>query len=252
MGQGTVVMGMVLNAMPIGEYDKRITILTKEKGKITAFARGAKRPASPLLAAASPFSFGEFEVYEGRNTYNLAKAVITNYFSKLAKDLETACYGAYFLETADYFARENNDEKELLKLLYQTLRALEKGTLENRLIRRIFELRILLVEGEYPNLFSCQSCGAKEELEWFSLKKRGMACQSCKKEQDILLDSSALYAMQYILSADIRKLYTFAVSEPVLAALEQLIGRLYALQVPHKFKSLEILKSSLVEIYGRT
>lgn len=244
MGQNVVLTGMILNVMPIGDYDKRITILTRERGKITAFARGARRPTSQLLAATSPFSFGEFEFFQGRNTYNLAKAAITNYFRELSLDPATACYGFYFLEMADYYGQENNDERELLKLLYQTLRALESEALDNRLVRRIFELRMLYIEGEYPNFFSCQNCGEEEGLQWFSIRQQGMLCNSCPHESDaVFMDESTLYTMQYILSAELGKLYTFAVSEEVLQKISLIMNRYLSVYMPHKFNSLEILRT---------
>ena len=63
-------------------------------------------------------------LYEGRTAYGIAESNISNYFEGFREDFESACYGMYFLEVMDYFTRENNDEKEMLKLLYQSLRAL--------------------------------------------------------------------------------------------------------------------------------
>lgn len=245
MGQSTVVTGIILYATPIGEYDKRVVILTKERGKITAFAKGARRQNSSLIAAANPFAFGEFELFAGRNSYTLVKATIQHYFLELVNSFEGAYYGFYFMEFADYYSRENNDELMMLKLLYQSLKALAKDNIPNELIKCIFELKIITVNGEYPQVFQCQCCEKEENIIYFSAKLGGMICQECMRPEHmaIRISNSTLYAMQFIITSPIEKLFTFKVSDQVLSELRTIMKKYIKMYIDKEFKSLPILDS---------
>ena len=212
MQEFTEVTGMILKAEPIGDYDRRVVILTKERGKISAFAKGARRPNSKLLAATNPFSFGEFKLYVGRSSYNVMDITVTNYFEGLREDFEGAYYGMYFLEVMDYYTRENNDEKEMLKLLYQSLRALQHTSLDNRLVRYIFEMKAMVLNGEFP--------GMPVEGVW---------------------EESTRYAVTYIMNSTIEKLYTFMVTPTVLAELKKIADVYRTRYIDRAFKSLEIV-----------
>ncbi len=241
MGQTGILTGMVLKAAPAGEYDKRITLLTREQGKVTAFVRGARRPNSALQAATNLFCFGKFEAYEGRETYTVVKADILNYFSELYTDPERTWYGCYFLELADYFSQPACDAADQLKLLYQTIRALCAPSLDPRLVRRIYELKTLVFQGFSPNVFSCVNCGNKENLRLFSVKRRGTLCTCCGGKGDTALSDSSLYTLQYIVSSSVEKLYTFRVTEEVYRSVSAVVGPYLALYVDRDFKTLPFL-----------
>lgn len=245
MTQNVTVTGMILSATPIGDYDKRVVILTKEKGKISAFAKGARRQGNQLMGVTNPFSFGEFVLYEGRSSYNIVHANISNYFMELSSDFEGAYYGFYFMEFADYYTKEYNDERQMLKLLYQTLRALSSAKISRSLIRCIFELKALVVNGEYPEVFACVNCGATDRGVVFSSKNRGLICEECKAlaEDGIVVAGSTLYTLQYIVSSSVEKLYTFTVSEEVLEQLQKILKQYLTMHIDKRFKSLQILET---------
>lgn len=248
MNQITVT-GMVLAAAPVGEYDRRVVLLTRQRGKIATFARGARRQGSALLGVTSPFSFGEFTVYEGRTSYTLTSASISNYFEELRTDVEGAYYGFYFLDIANYYAREANDETELLGLLYQTLRALTNPHLPNRLIRYVYELRAVTIEGEGPQLGECVLCGDREREKVFSVRNGGLVCNQCqdRARDGIPLLPSTLYTMRYSMTAPLEKLYTFVVKEEVLEELSRVMDTYRNAYIDRHFRSLDILEAVITQ-----
>ena len=239
------VTGMVLSATPIGEYDRRVVILTKEYGKIAAFARGARRPNSALVGVTSPFTFGKFTLYQGRNSYTLQGAEVENYFGELRTDITGAYYGLYFLEFASFCTRESNDEREVLKLLYQSLKALTNEHIQDKLVRYVFELKMYYIMGIGPEVRRCLSCGSDEGNMYFSPSKGGVLCGRCTGGviDKIPVHNSTLYTLQYIQGSTIQKLYTFTVNDEVLNQLPTISDRYRFIHIDKEFNSLEILES---------
>ena len=123
------------------------------------------------------------------------------------------------LEYASYYSRENNDEVLLLKLLYQSIRAIIKPNIDNNLVRAVYEIKIIAVNGEYPGV---------------------------PKEKSF--DPSTLIALDFIINTPVEKLYTFAVNDTVLKELLYL-GNLYRERfTDREFKSMEMLANSMLKI----
>ncbi|MBP3618924.1 MAG: DNA repair protein RecO [Lachnospiraceae bacterium] len=257
MTESITVTGIILSAQPIGEYDRRIVLLTKEKGKISAFAKGVRRPTAMLAGCSQPFVFGKFTLYEGRSSYTLQAVEAENYFAELRNDLEAVYYGVYFCEFAEAVTREGLPAKEELKVLYRSLGALLKKSIGAGLVRAIFELKMLSVGGVSPQVYECVKCRKKEDLHWFSAKSGGCICKACADklweeeiretgltvgEHYLPVAGSTLYTMQYILATPIESLYTFTVSEDVLRQLKKILKEFLDLHIGRKFKSLEMLE----------
>lgn len=204
--------GMVLKASSVGDSDRRLVILSRERGKITAFARGAKRPGNQLMGVTRPFVFGDFRLYEGRDSYSLQGVDVKNYFSEITQDVETACYGSYFLEFADYYSKENLEASEQLLVLYQSLRALLKPSLPNELVQVVFELRSMVINGDYT------------------------------EDVPEPVSDSARYAWQYIITSPIQSLYTFTLTPEVLSELKHCVERNKHRFIDREFHSLDILR----------
>lgn len=240
------VTGMVLIATEVGDYDRRLVILTKERGKLSAFARGSRKPGTALTASCQPFTYGKITLHMGRESNHVQSFEVQNYFEELKKDFDSIAYGSYFCELADYLTHENLNDREQLKLLYVTLRALYKKQMPYPLIRRIYEIRALAIDGEEMQVFSCVKCGSNRASYVFQERQGGLVCvQHCMPEAkgSDILNTSTVYSLQYILSTPLERLYTFQVSATVQRELNRICQAYMREYVDKTFKSAEILDS---------
>ncbi|MBQ9609081.1 MAG: DNA repair protein RecO [Lachnospiraceae bacterium] len=245
MRQEIEVTGIVLYVTLVGEYDKRLVILTKERGKITVFANGARKPSSTFRAASQSFVMGTFTVIPTRDAYNLIKVDVKEYFHDIAYDMEKMCYASYFSEFMSYYTREGDFCTNNLNLLYVTFKALLDDRLSNELIRYIYEIRLMDIEGEGIQAYSCVRCGDKEHISYFDAKAGGLLCDKCALELKVTykVSSPLIYTLQYILSTPVNKLYSFTLSDEVMAEIKYVADKFRTEYVDKNFKSLEILST---------
>lgn len=219
MTEAVEVNGIVLSSMPVGESDRRLSILTKELGRISAFARGARKPTSSLIAATRPFATGKFFIYPGRDAFSLNKAEISEHFEEIVKDVEKTAYGSYFLELATRFSHEHFDGGNQLNLLYLSLKALLNEKIPLPLTRRVYELKTLTYEGVIPEFSEGQ--GAANQ---FSLSK------------------SAVFALRFIRETELKKLYTFTVTPEVLWEIARVSEYFVSANIDRPLKSAEMIE----------
>lgn len=207
--------GIILSGQPIGEYDKRLVLLTKERGRISCFAKGARKPNSPLLGNTRSFAFGTFYIYEGRSSYSLHSAQISNYFEELIKDYDATLYACYFAEIADYYGREGVEAKEAINLIYMAFLSLTDSRLKREVIKSTYEIRSVVISGECPppeNLMS------DDELN-----------EDFKK------------LLMYISASPLDKLFKFTLGAAGEAKLKAFSERLIRLVIDKKLKSQAML-----------
>ncbi len=217
MSEDLTVKGIILKTSQYGEYGRRMVMLTDKLGKVTAFAGGASKASSKIIGSTRPMVCAEFNLMKGRGGWNLHGVDIIDSFEDLAFDIDKSMMSMYILEYAEYFAQEGmiaEEAKAVLNLIYVTLLAIRAGEKKLNLIRRIYELKMLVIEGEYP------------ELPPYTDNK------------------NVADLWRYVTASSLSRLYTFS-EEAGDVAESSFINEVNALvnrQIPHRFKVLDVLR----------
>ena len=148
---------LTLKKVPMGEADLLVTLYTKERGKVRAMARGARRSNSKLVGHFEPLTQVKLSLAQGRNLDYVNQAQVLFGFASLKENLGAITKGLYMAELVDGFGSEANPNQPLYRLVIDSLQALEADP-DSDLPLRFFELHLLQVSGLMPELYRCVEC----------------------------------------------------------------------------------------------
>ncbi len=222
------VNGIIIAENNMGDFDKMLTILTPNMGKIGCSAKGARRPKSLLLAGTQFLCFGEYMLFKGSETYTMNSCETIELFYNIRTDLDKLTYASFITKIVSDVTTENQNCFNTLKLFLNTLYMISETDKDLDFITSVFKLRILKILGFMPNVSECTSCNSKENIKHFSIKDNGFICSSCAKQDTgaIEISEPTKNAIIYILKADPKKIFSFDLSDRCKKELE-LVSTLY-------------------------
>lgn len=224
----TKISGVVLSESNMGDFDKMLTILTPNFGKISCVAKGARRPRSALLAGSQIFCFGEYLMYKGTNTYHINSVEPIEVFYNIRTDLDKLNVAVHINKIVQDVTGENQNCFNIMQLLLNTLYVISETDKDLDLVLSIFKLRLLSILGFRPNVNECVSCKQKEDLIYFSLRDNGVKCSACGKQDksSITISKSTYNAIKYTITAPPKKLFSFCIKDESLEEFK-LVTKLY-------------------------
>lgn len=169
---------VVLRTHKLGEADRIITFLTRERGKVRAVAKGVRRTKSRFGARLEPFSRVDLLMYEGKNLDVITQAESLNaYGQDLSINYTLWTAGQTMLETADRLVSEESvaNEGQYL-LLVGALRTLVNEEHDSTLVLDAYLLRALSLAGYSPTLDGCIICGVIGRQPFFHVPSGGALC----------------------------------------------------------------------------
>lgn len=173
--------GIIIKSINYSDNDKILTVFTKEEGKVSIIAKGARRKKSKISAQTDIFTYTYFCCYPGKTLYTMKNCEYIKSFNGLQYDLERILFANYVCELMNIFYEDKMEEIISFNLLYFTLGLIEKEDVNNlSIITLAFMLKLLGITGLIPDFSGCMICGKKDIDEgYLDFEEGGIICSKC-------------------------------------------------------------------------
>ncbi len=175
------VEAVVLRHADWGEADRLLTLYTRERGKVRAIAKGARKIRSRKAGHLEPFTRVTLQLAKGRDLFIVTQADTQEAYLPIGENLTKAGHASYVIELLDRFTYEDENESyNTFSLLTDVLSRIAADP-DPWLAIRYYEVRLLDELGFRPHLFECAACGEAIQPvdQFFSPMAGGVLCPRC-------------------------------------------------------------------------
>ena len=256
------VKGLVIKVKNINENDKYLTVLCEEYGKISFKASGVRNYKSKHIASAQLFAYSEFNLFKTQTFIRMNEAHIIESFYGIRLDLESLALAVYFADIASVICvGESNDDGDILRLLLNTLYVMSNKKMPNKIIKAVYEMRILTKAGFMPNLEECEICATEnfrdDTVIFFDVIGGNLICGDCigntnKKNDEqggeaekklVRISYDILNALRFVTSVRDEKLFSFALHDDIINEFSRVCEKYLLEQLGMNIESLKYYKS---------
>jgi DNA repair protein RecO (recombination protein O) len=178
----SVEEALVLGAVDYGDADRIITLFTRERGRLSAFAAGARKSKRRFAGALEPCTHLKAQLVQRRgDTWRLDGVDVIATFHRLRDDLPRIGRALFGAELARELIRDEHPHPELFDALLEFLKRLETGADAAEHLR--FALDALAFAGFRPVFARCGRCeGATGPRPRFDPDSGGAICEGCARQ----------------------------------------------------------------------
>ncbi len=250
------VDGLVIRESTSGENDKRLTLLTPDRGRIHVLAKGARSLKSKYMNSTPLFTYGNYEITQRGEHAWLAGASVTESFYGIRNDIERLALATYVVDVVHELSGEDVGAYDMLRLALNTLFAIANDIKPRPLIKAVFEFRAMTMSGYLPDLSACCVCGKpRAAYMYLDIMNGELKCAEClhslevrkpvaedeRAEARVLspLGSGALAAARYVAEAPLERLLSFTPEDVAVSELARMSETYLLHHIEHNFSSLD-------------
>jgi DNA repair protein RecO (recombination protein O) len=236
---------LVLRTYKLGETSKVVVLLTRERGKVRAVAKGARGPRSRYQSALEPLSEVRVGLHgrQGAELFRLGQCeLLRSAFKAGGQGLEMALSLSYFAELLDAFAQEGEAEDNVYRLAVAVIAAAADGA-EVQALTRYLEAWLLKLHGIYPPLDRCAGCGGAlpgGDLLYHG-PAHGFVCVACAPASGPVIPEEA---RAFLAALFRRPPSQIAEAPPEASALEPFHQQLISRHLERDLRSHRVLRDS--------